>query len=51
MNFRANIAWNVYLFGKQIDRVYFTPDCDKEYVKTSLINHDGYHHQITVVNG
>lgn len=45
---RANIGWNVYLNGKFIDCVYYMPDCDAEYVRTSLINHDGYDSRIIV---
>lgn len=42
-------AWDVYLNGKKIDTVFYMPDCDAEYVRTSLINHDGYDARITVV--
>lgn len=41
-------AWNVYLNGKLIDTVFFMEDCDKQYVKDSLINHDGYDSRIVV---
>lgn len=41
-------AWNVYLNGKWIDTVFYTPDCDREYVKSSLVNHDGYNPNITL---
>lgn len=41
-------AWTVYLRGKEIDTVWFTDDCDDEYVRTSLINHDGYDPDISV---
>jgi len=41
-------AWNVYLSGRLIDTVYFCVDCDAEYVKRSLCEHDGYHHEIIV---
>lgn len=44
----ASKAWNVYLGGRLINTVYFTPDCDAEYVRRSLINHDGYDARITV---
>lgn len=44
-----HLAWLVYLKGKLLTTVYFTPDCDLEYVKKSLINHDGYDSQIEVV--
>ena len=41
-------AWNVYLKGRVIDTVFYTKDCDADYVKSSLINHDGYDYRITV---
>lgn len=34
--------WQVKLNGKEIDQVPYTKDCDEEYVKKSLIEHDGY---------
>jgi len=40
--------WNVYLDNVQIDTVFFNDDCDAEYVKQSLIDHDGYDSGITV---
>lgn len=42
------VFWNVYLNGKEIDSVPYTPDCDKDYVLRSLIDHDGYDPAITV---
>lgn len=46
---RANIAWDVYRPSKKVynglvywDTVYFTQDCDADYVRNSLVNHDGY---------
>jgi hypothetical protein len=41
-------TWDVYLGGKLIDTVFFTSDCDAEYVKNSLINHDGFSPDIQV---
>jgi hypothetical protein len=41
-------AWNVYLGGKLIDTVFFTPDCDREYVYHALVGHDGYDSRIIV---
>ena len=35
-------GWDVYLDGKHMTVAYYTRDCDAEYVKTTLINHDGY---------
>lgn len=40
--------WNVYRNGRLIDSVPYDDDCDKEYVKTGLINHDGYPADIEV---
>lgn len=40
--------WNVYRKGKLIDSVPYTKDCDKEYVRRSLIDHDGYPSDIHV---
>jgi len=42
-------CWLVILRGQVIDQVYYSKDCDKQYVKSSLINHDGYHPNIVVV--
>lgn len=47
----AHVAWNVYLSGKLIDTVFYTEDCDAEYVRESLINHDCYNARITVRKG
>lgn len=41
-------AWNIYLFGELIDTVFYDDDCDAEYVRTSLIEHDGYDPEIDV---
>ncbi len=35
-------AWDVYLNGELIDTVFYDRDCDADYVKRGLINHDGY---------
>ena len=49
------IKWLVYLYSMKsyrlecIDEVYFTKDCDAEYVRNSLVNHDGYSYAIKVV--
>lgn len=42
-------AWNVYVGRKQIDTVFYTKSCDADYVRRSLINHDGYDYRIRVV--
>lgn len=41
-------AWNVYLHGKLIDTVFYAKRCDADYVRRSLIDHDGYDARITV---
>jgi hypothetical protein len=41
-------TWQVFLDGRIIDAVFFTDNCDKEYVKSSLILHDGYNPAIVV---
>lgn len=43
-----HVAWDVYLNGRLIDTVFYDSNCDKEYVRTSLINHDGYDSNIIV---
>lgn len=43
-----SIGWNVYRNGKRIDTVFYTSDCDKEYVLKSLIDHDGYPFDISI---
>ena len=40
--------WLVTLNGKWVDEVSYTADCDAEYVRRSLIDHDGYHPLIEV---
>ena len=42
------IAWNVYSNGKLIDCVYYDYTCSAEYVRESLIMHDGYPFNIVV---
>ena len=43
-------AFNVYLNGKKIDTVFYgdSVSVDREEVRRSLINHDGYEDAITV---
>ena len=41
-------AWEVQLGLYHIDTVYFNPDCDAEYVRKSLVEHDGYPEGIKV---
>lgn len=40
--------WEVFLHGQWKDTVTFTTDCDAEYVRRSLINHDGFDPAIKV---
>ncbi len=42
------IAWNVFLYGAWKDTVFYTPDCDREYVYQTLTEHDGYSTAIKV---
>lgn len=54
MNKRMN-KWLVYQYSMKsyrwecIDEVYFMPDCTADYVRNSLVNHDGYSYSIKVV--
>ncbi len=41
--------WDVYLGRRLIDTVYYLPSCTDEYVRRTLVNHDGYHPNIRVV--
>jgi hypothetical protein len=43
-------CFTVLLYGKIIDTVFFDYDCDSEYVKDLLVNHDGYHPHIKVID-
>ena len=42
------MAWDVILNGKVVDTVWYTKDCDADYVRRSLVDHDGYDTNITV---
>jgi len=50
------IAWNVYKNSintrskkkRHIDTVFFTSNCNENYVKDCLINKDGYNPDITI---
>ena len=42
------IGWKVFLNGKHIDTVFYAGDCCHDYVKTSLIEHDGYPQDIKI---
>lgn len=41
-------GWDVFLGSKLIDTVFFTKDCDEDYVRRSLVEHDGYDQRIRV---
>lgn len=41
-------AWDVYLNDKLIDTVFYDNDLDADYVKKSLVDHDGYDPNIKV---
>lgn len=42
-------AWDVIRNGRVIDTVFYTADCDLHYVRSTLINHDGYPTDIRVI--
>lgn len=42
------IFWDVWHKGKCIDSVPYEKNCDAEYVRRSLVEHDGYPSGITV---
>ncbi len=44
-------SWDIFLHGKKIDTVFYTEDCDSDYVRRSLIGHDGYNSEIVVRRG
>jgi len=46
-------GWNVYLEDEHgveecIDTVFYDDDCDEDYVRRGLVEHDGYDTHITV---
>lgn len=41
-------AWNIYLNNRIFDVGFFTGNCDSQYIKWSLVNHDGYDSRIIV---
>jgi hypothetical protein len=41
-------SWDVIRKGRVIDTVCYTNDCSAEYVRTTLIDHDGYPSDIIV---
>lgn len=40
--------WVVSLYDRVLDIVYYDADCDSDYVRRSLIEHDGYPSNIIV---
>lgn len=40
--------WLVYYGRRKLTEVYYTKSCDAEYVRVSLINHDGLPNGIRV---
>lgn len=42
-------SWRVLLNGVEIDRVWYQSQLDAEYVRSSLVNHDGFDQSIVVV--
>lgn len=42
-------AWDVYRGNRLIDTVFYDADCDRDYVRRGLINHDGYPSDIRIV--
>ena len=43
------VAWRVYLGRKHIDTVFYDIYCDADYVKRTLVDHDGYNPSIRVI--
>ena len=41
-------AWNVYRGRRLLDTVFYDADCDADYVRRSLIDHDGFSPNIIV---
>ena len=35
-------GWDVWLDGEWMDTVFYDSDCDEDYVRRGLIDHDGY---------
>lgn len=42
------VGWNVFLDNELVTTIFFTPSCDEEYVKRSLIRDDKYPERIVV---
>lgn len=41
-------SWNVVVDGQVIDTVFYHSSCDADYVRRTLIEHDGYPGDIEV---
>ena len=41
-------GWDVYRRGRWVDTVFFDADCTEDYVRRSLIDHDGYPSDIQI---
>ena len=48
MTAQTQVAWRIWLHGRHIDTVFYTSDCDADYILRSLINHDGYSPDICI---
>jgi hypothetical protein len=44
------VAFDVFIEGKWIDRVYFEFGTEKEYARTTLIEHGGYDPRIALLS-
>ena len=42
------VKFNVYLYGKLIDSVFYNINITSQEVKKSLVDHDGYNPNITI---
>jgi len=45
------VKWNVYLGDCLVTSVWYSKDCNKEYVKRTLIEHDGHNPDIEIKKG
>ncbi len=45
---KSTKIFNVYRNSKKVDSVFFGLECNAEYVRKSLIDHDGYASDIVV---
>lgn len=51
MKTKRQKAWDVFLYGCKIDRVFYLPEVTKEEVLKGLIEHDGYNGDIKIKEG